>query len=185
MKLYKNVDIKDLNSILKDGILPISRCGNDSWDYNKRAKNSKEVVYLFNPKTELNTFTQYGIVLLEIDVTDATLNNLSDLDYNKGKYDEYIIDEVRPHQIKKVIIPSILKDRIKKYNITVDIVYCDMHFQIYDSFKNDREIYIDAPKELYQQFVETTPIECTEFNYLRISNNDNTVTDLYNIRYIY
>jgi hypothetical protein len=33
MKLYKNVDIKDLESILENGILPISVTGNDNWKY--------------------------------------------------------------------------------------------------------------------------------------------------------
>lgn len=48
MKLYKNVDIIDLNNILKDGILPISKTGNDNWSENKRSNNSKDVVYLFS-----------------------------------------------------------------------------------------------------------------------------------------
>lgn len=52
MKLYKNVDILDLNNILKNGILPISKTGNDNWSENKRSNNSKDVVYLFEALTK-------------------------------------------------------------------------------------------------------------------------------------
>ena len=29
---YKNVDICDLDRIVEQGILPISKCGNDNWN---------------------------------------------------------------------------------------------------------------------------------------------------------
>lgn len=35
MKLFKNVGIEDLESILKNGILPISETGNDNWEEGK------------------------------------------------------------------------------------------------------------------------------------------------------
>ena len=56
MILYHNADYKDLPSILKDGILPMSETGNNRWNNKKRADNSQNVVYLFNPIGKQNSF---------------------------------------------------------------------------------------------------------------------------------
>ena len=84
MKLYKNVDIIDLNNILKNGILPISKTGNDNWSENKRSNNSMDVVYLFEALNQGDSFMHYGLVLIEIDKNDAILNEIDDFDINKG-----------------------------------------------------------------------------------------------------
>ena len=98
MKLYKNVSSEDLEKILKEGILPISKTGNDNWEGNRRANNSTEVVYLFNPTAEVKSFTQYGDVVLEVEV-EAYRNEIAPNDSNRGQYEEYIIAEVKPEQI--------------------------------------------------------------------------------------
>lgn len=101
MKLYKVVSSEDLEKILKEGILPISKTSNDNWEDDKRANNSTEVVYLFNPLTEQKHFTQYGDVLLTVETT-AYKNELAPNDVNKGKYEEYITYEVKPEEIINV-----------------------------------------------------------------------------------
>lgn len=98
MKLYKNVSSEDLEKILKEGILPISKTGNDNWEGNRRANNSTEVVYLFNPTTDVTSFTQYGDVVLEVEV-EAYRNEIAPNDSNRGQYEEYIVAEVKPEQI--------------------------------------------------------------------------------------
>lgn len=62
---YKNVDIKDLESILKKGILSMDECKNNNWDDGRRANNPTNVVYLFKPKNR-NCLVMYGLILLEI-----------------------------------------------------------------------------------------------------------------------
>lgn len=101
MKLYKVVSSEDLETILKEGILPISKTGNDNWENDGRANNSTEVVYLFNPLTEKKDFTQYGDVLLTVETT-AYKNELAPNDVNKNKYEEYITYEVKPEEIINV-----------------------------------------------------------------------------------
>ena len=101
MKLYKVVSSEDLDNILKDGILPISKTGNDNWEDDRRANNSINVVYLFNPLTEQKNFRQYGDVLLEV-VTTAYRNEIAPNDANRNKYEEYITYEVKPEEITKV-----------------------------------------------------------------------------------
>lgn len=101
MKLYKVVSSEDLDNILKDGILPISKTGNDNWEDDKRADNSIDVVYLFNPLTEQKNFRQYGDVLLEVETT-AYRNEVAPNDANRNKYEEYITYEVKPEEITKV-----------------------------------------------------------------------------------
>lgn len=101
MKLYKVVSSEDLETILKEGILPISKTGNDNWENDGRANNSTEVVYLFNPLTEKKGFTQYGDVLLTVETT-AYKNELAPNDVNKNKYEEYITYEVKPEEIINV-----------------------------------------------------------------------------------
>ena len=98
MRLYKNVSSEDLEKILKEGILPISKTGNDNWEGNRRANNSTEVVYLFNPTSEVKSFTQYGDVVLEVEV-EAYRNEIAPNDSNRGQYEEYIVAEVKPEQI--------------------------------------------------------------------------------------
>lgn len=98
MKLYKNVSSEDLEKILKEGILPISKTGNDNWEGNRRANNSTEVVYLFNPTSEVKSFTQYGDVVLEVEV-EAYRNEIAPNDSNRGQYEEYIVTEVKPEEI--------------------------------------------------------------------------------------
>lgn len=98
MKLYKNVSSEDLEKILKEGILPISKTGNDNWEGNRRANNSTEVVYLFNPTSDITSFTQYGDVVLEVEV-EAYRNEIAPNDSNCGQYEEYIVAEVKPEQI--------------------------------------------------------------------------------------
>lgn len=101
LKLYKVVDKEDLEKILKEGILPISKTGNDNWEGNRRADNSTEVVYLFKPLTDQLNFTQYGDVLLEVETT-AYRNEILPGDRNHGKYEEFITYEVKPEEIKGV-----------------------------------------------------------------------------------
>lgn len=101
MKLYKVVSSEDLDSILKNGILPISKTGNDNWEDDRRANNSIDVVYLFNPLTEQKNFRQYGDVLLEVE-TIAYRNEIAPNDANRNKYEEYITYEVKPEEITKV-----------------------------------------------------------------------------------
>ena len=101
LKLYKIVDKEDLDKILKEGILPISKTGNDNWEGNRRADNSTEVVYLFKPLTDQLNFTQYGDVLLEVETT-AYRNEILPGDRNRGKYEEFITYEVKPKEIKGV-----------------------------------------------------------------------------------
>ena len=101
LKLYKIVAKEDLEKILKEGILPISKTGNDNWEGNRRADNSTEVVYLFKPLTDQLNFTQYGDVLLEVETT-AYKNEILPGDRNRGKYEEFITYEVKPEEIKGV-----------------------------------------------------------------------------------
>ena len=114
MKLFKNVGLQELKDILKNGILPISVTGNDNWEEGKRSNNSREVVYLFSPKTELNTFMQYGLVLLEIETENAVKTEFMTNDINKDYYDEFIKEQIKPEEIKKIYIPRILKKQIEK-----------------------------------------------------------------------
>lgn len=111
MKLYKNVDLKDLEKILSEGILPISKTGND-WDGGKRVNNSKDVVYLAKPKSRFNSFTGYGDVLLEVETDSARSNKLSDLDVNWTMYDEYVADEIPSNEIINIYIPEKMKTEV-------------------------------------------------------------------------
>nr|DAS10889.1 MAG TPA: hypothetical protein [Caudoviricetes sp.] len=101
LKLYKVIAKEDLEKILKEGILPISRTGNNNWEGNRRADNSTEVVYLFNPLRDRFNFTQYGDVILEVETT-AYRNEIAPNDVNVGKYEEFITYEVKPEEIKGV-----------------------------------------------------------------------------------
>lgn len=167
MKLFKNVDIEDIKAIIESGILPISKTGND-WNTSNRVQNSKDVVYLFQAATELNTFTQYGVVLLEVEV-EATENNLEDNDHNKGLYTEFITTEVKPEQIKSIYIPEIFKSRISEYVDGINVTYVKMT--------------ADKDEATIERFAKTANLSTNNFNFFRGLTAENWMIDLYEVKY--
>lgn len=184
MVLYKNVDIKDLESILQNGILSLNESRNDNWDEDKRADNSCDVVYLFKPLTEENSFCQYGAALLEIDIVDDKVkeNQLSENDVNKGKYTEFITDKIDVDCIKAVYIPKLFKDRVNLIeDIISKIIWCEIKANHYG--EDERE---NCPAEVLEQFAKTAEImDTSEFNFFRGKNEDRTMIDLYDVQYIW
>ena len=184
MILYKNVDIKDLESILSKGILSLNVSGNNNWDDGKRADNSCDVVYLFRPLTEENSFCNYGVALLEIDIPDDKIkeNQLLENDRYNGKYIEYIADEVPAQCIKAIYIPKIFKERIDlPENILSKITWCGMKANYYGD--SGRE---NCPDEVLKQFAKTAEIiDASEFNFFRGVTEKRTMIDLYDIQYVF
>ena len=190
MILYHNADYKDLPSILKDGILPMSETGNNRWNNKKRADNSQNVVYLFNPIVEQNSFFQYGICLIEVD-TDATEKTLDENDYNHGKYTEYVAESVPVNQIKAVYIPNIFMERISSEldsEILAKITWCDLYAEEVDEyietgFCKGYLTYKKVSDERLSIFAKTAELKVDGFNYFRGVDETNHMIDLYNIIY--
>lgn len=179
MMLYKNVDITDLESIIKNGILPMNKCKNNNWGDGKRSNNSTAVVYLFKPTTKRNTFPNYGIALLEVEC-EATENKMAENDIHKDDYIEYVAEEVKPEQIRKVIIPKIFKDRITlSENIRVEL--CEMYAEEY----GDGDELTPITEERLQIFANTTPLNTMDFNYFRGVDEERHMIDLYNVKYVW
>lgn len=190
MILYHNADYKDLPSILKDGILPMSETGNNRWNNKKRADNSQNVVYLFNPIGKQNSFFQYGICLIEVD-TDATEKTLDENDYNHGKYTEYVAESVPINQIKAVYIPNIFMERISSEldsEILAKITWCDIYAEEVDEyietgFCKGYLTYKKVSDERLSIFAKTAELKVDGFNYFRGVDETNHMIDLYNIIY--
>ncbi|EPW72049.1 hypothetical protein VWV84_08055 [Streptococcus agalactiae] len=127
MKLYKNVPIKDLESILKDGILPASKTGNKRKDIN-RADNSTDIVYLAKPITKFNSSYHYGDALIEVEVENPTQTEFLENDRNYLYYQEFVTDEVPVNQIKNIYIPKKFSDRVKSFEnpSNVNILFVDI-----------------------------------------------------------
>lgn len=178
MKLFKNVDIVDLKSIFEKGILSLDESGNNNWENGKRANNSTNVVYLFSPITEMNSFTNYGCALLECEVPQATEIKMIENDRNKGLYKEFITKKVSVYEIKRIYIPKIFKPFIKKDLIeNLSISWCGLEATYWDD--------IPLTTEELNQFAKTAPlVDSTMFNYFRGTKQNREVVDLYNIKYI-
>ena len=184
MILYKNVDIKDLESILTKGILSLNVSGNNNWDDGKRADNSCDVVYLFRPLTEENSFCNYGVALLEIDIPDDKIkeNQLLKNDRYNGKYVEYIIDKVEVDCIKSIYIPKLFK---KKVDLPIEIMsritWCGIKANHYGDDGKE-----NCPVEVLEQFAKTAEImDASEFNFFRGVTKKRTMIDLYDIQYVF
>ena len=166
MILYKNVDLIDLISIMEKGILPLDECENNNWEEGKRADNRTDVVYLFSPAAPevKNSFINYGLALLEIDIESAQENELTSCDVNVGKYIEYITDKVSPEQIKAIYLPEFLKERIierdkeKKLLPDFPVTWCKMNFSEWDKPFTPERLKI---------FSDTSPLSTFQFNYFR------------------
>ena len=184
MILYKNVDIKDLESILQKGILSLNESGNNNWNEDKRANNSCDVVYLFKPLTEENSFCNYGAALLEIDIVDDKVkeNQLSENDVNFGKYIEYVVDKVDADCIKAIYVPKLFKYRIDlPEDIMAKITWCKLKANYYG--KNGKE---NCSDDVLEQFAKTAEImDASEFNFFRGLTAKRTMIDLYDVQYIW
>ncbi len=186
MKLFKNVGVEDLKAILTEGILPISKTGNDNWEEGNRGNNSTEVVYLHRPTGKQNTFTQYGIALVEVEIDDAKENKLSDIDANIGKYTEFIADEVKPENITAVYIPEILKDRVQDdiKDVADRITWVKMTADVDEdpaSYENFN--IIAADDETLDLFAKTTSVHTDAMSYFTGTREDRVVFHLYDVRY--
>ena len=183
MILYHNADINDLNSICERGLLPLSITRNDHWNSGKRADNSIDAVYLFNPIAgQSNSFTNYGAALIEVD-TKAEKSEMLSSDRNFGKYEEYTTGVVLPEQIIRIFIPIIFKDRIGNLSETTlsKIVWCDIKANTYN---HDLEKIV-ADEKILIPFADTARIDVEEFNYFRGQYPNREMIDLYDIQYIF
>ena len=184
MVLYKNVDIKDLESILTKGILSLNVSGNNNWDDGKRADNSCDVVYLFKPLTEENSFCNYGVALLEIDISDDEIkeNQLLENDRYNGKYVEYITDKVEDDCIKSIYIPKLFKNRVVlPIEIMSRITWCGIKASHYGDDGKE-----NCPVEAFEQFAKTAEImDASSFNFFRGVSEKREMIDLYDIQYIW
>lgn len=198
MKLYKNVDICDIESILKNGILSLDESGNNNWLNGKRQNNSTDVVYLFKPKGKVNTFPKsYGIALLEVEIDDAEVieNALREYDIHKDDYIEYITRKVSPEKIKRVLIPSIFKDRVKvifSKSTIQKVGWCEMVAEKCVGILREEGqmfggelIYEAYDKNALETFAKTTELNSNDFNFFRGINSKHEIIDLYNIEYIF
>lgn len=181
MTLYKNVDIKDLESILSNGLISLDESGNNNWDDKKRANNNTNVVYLFKPNVKGDSFPQYGVALIECEA-EATLNEFELNDCNIGLYEEFVTDKVEVSEIKAILIPEIFKSRIDlPEEITNRITWCGMTADYYD---NNDEL-VSADREVLETFANTAELDTTCFNYFRGVKANRTMIDLYNVKYVF
>lgn len=202
---YKNVDIRDLPSILSKGILSLDASGNDNWESGKRVYNATDVVYLFRPTGYENSFVQYGAALLEVEV-DGIENEMVENDVNRGKYIEYVCDCVPPENIRAVYIPEIFKSKVKFRNSKIK--WCGMSAKTYSSelfyenlskygvpgiskgmrmlpydFDKSKNL-MDCDDELPELFAETAKIEdSSASNYFRGEYPNGEVFDIEYIHY--
>lgn len=178
MKLYKNVDICDLESILEKGILSLDESGNDNWFNEKRAKNPTDRVYLFQPiEGKSNSYPKsYGVALLEVEVDDrdCQISDMKENDVHKNDYVEYTTGKVAPEQIKAIYIPELFKNRLQgindypedladkyvpPYSIKLDesimqrITWCGMRADLYEE-----EGYVPADEKDLSRFAKTAEI---------------------------
>lgn len=183
MKLYKNVDICDLESILEKGVLSANKCGNYNWDEEKRVENSKDVVYMFKPTSEFNSFpSSYGVALLEIAIDDSLVkeNKMEDNDVHYGEYIEYIADMVNAESIQAVYIPEIFKKRINlPDNIMEKITWCG--FEAKYLFDYNCEL-----SEIKEIFAETASINWTGVcNFFRGTTPNRRMIDVKDVKYTF
>lgn len=183
MRLFKNVDIINLEKILNEGILSLEESGNDNWEDGYRVDNARDVVYLFRQTGEENSFCQYGTALLEVEVDGAEKQEMSERDCNKEKYEEYIIRKVLPEQVKAAYIPEIFREKAQlPEELKEKVTWCGMRADYYaDESSREKE---KCSPEMLSRFADTAEInDSSAINFFRGEREDRTILDLYNIVY--
>ena len=168
--LYKNVDICDLESILKKGILSLDECGNDNWSEGRRADNACDVVYMFKPKNK-NCLHMYGLALLEIkEGIGERQVEFAENDSNAEYYDEYVVEKVNPDNIVNIYLPTFLKNRIEKD--LEDEVLKKITWVQFKAYRYSEE---ETDKCLGGTFLT----ECSEFEYGLMQREECTLNSCY------
>lgn len=189
MRLFKNVDIKDLESILRDGILSADACGNYNWADSRRVNNATDVVYLHDAPSG-RSFTNYGAALVEVE-TEATENELAANDIHRGEYREFITAAVKPEEIKAVYIPAQLMAKVEISDERIKA--CGVSALEFDHIERDpadkwgfnsKTIYKPATAETIARFYATgIHTDTAVMNYGRGINADGSMFELKEIRY--
>lgn len=197
MILYHNADIADIESILKDGLLPMAVTGNDKWGSGRRAKNSTDCIYLFSPKASQNTFPNYDVALVEVDAEDAVENEMVANDTHRNDYTEYTVSAVSPDRIKRVLIPKMFQPRLTDLpeSVLERITWCGFAAEIYDHSEHDPDssvpyrfvsVYAPISDELLTTFAATAPIlSADQCNFFRGRKANLEMIDIYRPRYIF
>lgn len=180
MKLFKNVDICDIASILDRGVISIDELEKSNWMDGKRANNPTDIVYLFSPNNIGDSFPQYGVALLEIETDNVKENVIGKNDFNYGKYKEFIAKNISPNDIKKIYIPLSFKNHISiSEDILNEISWCQITADHYG--ENELEKCSD---EIIERFAMTANLEdSSSFNFFRGVTEKRTMIDLYNVKY--
>lgn len=205
MKLYKNVDICDLASILEKGLLPLDECKNDNWENGKRAKNPTDRVYLFQPiEGKCNSYPwSYGVALLEVEVDDYQQSEMRENDRHKEDYIEYTTGRIAPDRIKAIYVPEIFRNKlsgIDEYpeelanrgvhhwkdpaldvSIMSRITWCGISAEYYGD--NGR---VPADKRVLDRFAKTAYLSSTVGDgFFRGTNWKYEILELYDVNYIF
>lgn len=186
MVLYHNTEIKNLNSIVENGLLSADECGAESWESGKRADNSTAVVYLFQPAGGPNSLTNYGAALIAVDVApeEVAESELAENDYGRGKYIEYTAPKVAADKIRAIYIPRVFKHRILGLSekVLAKVVWCELSAKMFDHCEESGEfimagvpkmrcVYREATEDEMKLFGELAEIE-SRFNYFRAFYSD-------------
>jgi len=147
--VFANCDIKDLEKILVEGLLPASVTGNNNWDDDNRAENANDKVYMFKPKTIINNFIEYGLARLTIESTsELEISEIEEFDHHENLYTEVTADKILAKDIVAVTLPRFLEKRIKKeypkIALNNKIVYKNCILKGYFKDGNQRNFACDA-----------------------------------------
>lgn len=180
MILYKNVDICDLESILKTGILSLDESGNDNWETGHRAKNTTDKVYLFSPLPgQDNSFPSYGLALLMVDC-DADPLSTQDNDFYKDCYKEFVTDRVLPEQILKIYVPEVFKHRLKEESTFEKMTFVPVKAKVFSHIdKENNIVYRYATQSELKELGNQSALNAVRFSldpYLRYYTDQDSIS---------
>lgn len=178
MKLFKNVDILDIEGILEKGILSIDELGDDNWEDGRRGTNATDVVYLYEKIGDIVP-VQYGLIALEVDVEDVVKKEMLNTDVNVGRYNEYVCAKVDVCSIKKIICPTLFRAHIED-KIPAEFTHL-VEWRTLTATHYDGTPCTDDD---YAMISDSCAVTTYGINYLRAVNEKRHVIDFYNYKYI-
>ena len=179
MTLYKNVDLEDLKSIMKKGILPISKTGNN-WGAGKRAPNSTDVSLPLCRHWRSTILSRNTVWLFSKSKSKLPKTNSSKATSTKASTANTPQPKFKPEQIKNIYIPSMYENRedLEQFISGLNVTFVEIEGTVTVGTETN-----EITEETKTMFAQRTSINTADYNFLFCWDDNKKMNSIENVNY--